>query len=185
MTNKKQIIRAFNWTAVNRPKYLADIERRPAGSQWGRGGYMNWMDLAFLPWCQLPRGRYIQGMHLDSCDYFFLQSYPFEGATQVIKLLSDFGVKECKSIELREGSHGLELVSPLVRPTLTNEAWLILGQARYENKEIAEGEQMVWSAYPGPLTASIKHVDGFDGTLDSLIKAADRGIAIAVKGLNQ
>jgi hypothetical protein len=43
---------------------------------------------------------------------------------------------------------------------------------------------MVWAAYPGQMTASIKHIPKFDGSLPSLVQAARQGVKIAVKGVS-
>jgi hypothetical protein len=102
------------------------------------------------------------------------------GATQAFRLLSDF--EDYSSIELRQGGHGVELVSHLVQPVSTKEAWLILGQAKDRDGQVVPNQKMVWAAYPGQMTASIKHV-GFDGSLSSLVQAARQGIKIAVKGV--
>lgn len=178
------IFDVFQWTARNRPEYLAAIEKRPSGSQWGGNGYMPWQHLAALPWQQLPREQYQTGIHLRECDYFFVQNFPVLRSTQAFKLLADF-TEDYTSVELRHGAHGFELVSHLVQPIPTDEAWLILGPAKDKNKELVPNQKTVWAAYPGSLTASIKHVPGFDGTLGSLIEAARSGVAIAVKGVNQ
>ncbi len=108
------------------------------------------------------------------------KEFPLGGATQSFKLLSNF--QDYSSIKLREGAHGLELVSPLVNPFPTNEAWLILGQAKKEDKKVVPNQQMVWAAYRAALSASVKHIQGFDGSLESLIQSAYRRIVFAVRG---
>jgi hypothetical protein len=176
------ILNAFTWTAEHRSAYLSAIEKRPSGSQWGGDGFMPWQQLATLPWQPLPKADYCQGLHLPSCDYFFLQDFDLGGATQAFRLLSDF--EDYSSIELRQGSHGAELVSHLVRPVSTKEAWLILGQASYQDGQVVPNQKMVWAAYPGQMTASIKHIPKFDGSLPSLVQAARQGVKIAVKGVS-
>lgn len=179
------IYEAFEWTAKNRPEYLEAIEKRPSGSQWGGDGLIPWQELASLPWEQVRRENYAPGVHLNTCEYFYLNELDkfSPGATQAFKLLSDF--EEYSTVKLQEGPHGWELVSQLVIPSPTTEAWLILGPAKNEAKETLANQKMVWSAFPGAITASIKHVEGFNGKIESLIKAANQGVAIAVKGLRK
>lgn len=171
---------ALQWTAKHRPLYLKAIEKRETGSHWGR--VLPWQEMIALPWEKLPTSRYIQGIHLTDCQYYFLSKIDrlLPLARKNFRLLSSFDREELRSVQIQEGSHGIELVSPLVREDQPTIAWLILGQARYENKEIANDQVMVWSAFPGDLTASIKHVPEFDGTLESLINC---NLPIAVKGL--
>jgi hypothetical protein len=172
--------KAFFWSNQHRRAYLEAIENRKTGSHWGRS--VPWKELADLPWQKLDEDEYLDGVHLKNCQYYFLDEsdtqrhLPF--ARQNFRLLSSFNESDLDSVELREGSHGAELVSKLVSEQIPNTAWLILGQARYEDKQEADA-LMVWSAFPGELTASIKHVAGFDGTVGSLLRS---NLPIAVKG---
>jgi hypothetical protein len=174
------IFDAFSWTAIHRPDYLKAIESRPTGSQWV-GGVIPWQQLAAWDWQQLPLQEYRPGLHSEDCLYFSYRGFQLNGSTQAFKLLSEF--QDYSSVQLVQGAHGVELVSHLVSRQYTCDAWLILGQAKTQDGQVVRDRLMVFAAYPGALTASIKRVPGFDGTLESLIQAANQGYAIAVKGL--
>lgn len=175
-----EIWQAFFWTEQHRLPYLQAIENRTTGSHWGR--VLPWREIANLPWQKLGKDEYIEGIHLNSCQYYSLEELDTQrclpSARQNFRLLSSFSENELSSIEVREGAHGVELVSSLVKEQKPSTAWLILGQARYEDKTKADS-LMVWSAFPGELTASIKHINMFDGTLNSLLNS---NLPIAVKG---
>jgi hypothetical protein len=175
-----EIWQAFLWTEQHRLPYLQAIENRATGSHWGQ--ILPWREIANLPWQKLGKDEYIEGIHLSSCQYYFLEELDthrcLPSAKQNFRLLSSFSENELSSIKVREGVHGVELASTLVEEQTPNTAWLILGQARYEDKTKADAI-MAWSAFPGELTASIKHVQGFDGTLNSLLNS---NLSIAVKG---
>lgn len=175
-----EIWQAFLWTEQHRLPYLQAIENRTTGSHWGK--VLPWREIANLPWQRLDKCDYIDGVHLNSCHYYFLDELDTQrcllSARKNFRLLSSFSENELSSIKAREGAHGVELISSIVEEQIPNTAWLILGQARYEDKTKADS-LMVWSAFPGELTASIKHINMFDGTLNSLLNS---NLPIAVKG---
>ena len=130
-----------------------------------------------MPWKRLHKYEYQPYLHKNNCLYFYMDSY--EIGIQAFKLLSEFD--DYSSIEMVEGKHGMELVSADLESIATNKAWLILGTAQDSNAVEYPDNLMIWTAYPGELTASIKNVPDFDGTFNCLIQAAKHGFPIAVK----
>jgi hypothetical protein len=186
-TSTQLIWEAFEWTANHRPVYMADIERRPNGSQWGTAeegdNYQSWRKLAKLPWQQLPTAEYQKGLHQDKCLYFYLSEEAVKehlpNAYQNFRLLDSFSPEELIEVYVFEKAHGVELVSPLVVAYEdVKTAWLILGPANTNDGIIVPDQLQVWTAYPGELTASIKQIKEFDGTLGSLRQI---GLPVAVK----
>lgn len=171
---------AFEWTALHRPEYLKAIEKRPSGSQWGKGdrAFIPWQKLAVLPWQMLPRDEHCQPIHLEQCFYFWVDGEHIPSAFTNFRLLSEFN--DLSKVEVVTGSHGLELKSHEVSQRPANIAWLILGVAKDSNGVIHEGKLIVWSAFPGELTVSLKHIPQFDGTIESLMGL---DLPIAVKGV--
>jgi hypothetical protein len=179
---ESEIWQAFIWTEQNRLSYLKAIENRNTGSHWGR--MIPWKELVFFPWIQLHKEKYIPGVHLPDCLYYFLDEHKtakyLPAAKQNFRLLSSFNNQDLEAVQITEGAHGIQLISPLVTEQKPKIAWLILGQASYENKQKVNEVMMVWSAYPGEITSSIKHIKEFDGTIESLLKSR---LPIAVKGI--
>lgn len=156
-------------------------ETRTAGNHWG--GTRLGKELAQLPWKALLPSSTLGHIHLQGCEYCFLDrgdtAKYLPAAKQNFRVLSSFGSAEIAGVELREGEHGSELVNQLVREEVSSTAWLILGQAVHEDKTKGDG-LMVWSAFPGELTASIKNMKSFNGTLGSLLVI---DLPFAVKGI--
>ena len=127
----------------------------------------------------------INGLHLPQCVYYrYVKKHDIEipgtglppDATENIKLLSEFD--DFSSIRIEEGAHGLELVSDEVQPRKTEEAWLIVGPQTGSEYP----PEIVWTAYPGRIAASVTKHKLWDGTLDCLRAIASTKIPIAVKG---
>lgn len=175
----QQIRDAFQWTAANNAPHLKTIEQQGSVSQWAYKGKSKipWRVLAQLPWKRLYKHEYHPLLHKESCLYFYLENY--EIGMQAFKLLSEFN--DYSKIKLEVGNHGMELVSDDIELAPTNKAWLILGEAQDINKVKYPDNLMVFNAYPGELTGSIKNIPDFDGTFWSVIKAAQSGFPIAVK----
>ncbi len=181
--DKHSIVSAFKWCADFNPNHLQTIEQRTNGSRWqynDKNEYP-WQQLTKLPWTRLHKHEYKPNIHKDDCEYYYHHGDTQLGL-QAFKLLSEF--RNYSSIQMVEGKHGVELVSDEVVPTPTNKAWLILGVATDSNGVKYPDQMMPWTTYPGELTASIKHVPTFDGSLDSLIQAAQNGYPIAVKAIH-
>lgn len=197
MLTEQQIKGAFSWTNTHNPMHLHTIKCRgsgkplggcalppvkvthPEGSQWSHqgGNIIPWKTLAMLPWKKLHKYQYDE-RHSSECLYYYYEGeHPI--GMQTVKLLSKFD--DYSSIRLVDGAHGLELVSSEVSSTLTNKAWLILGPAQDSNGIKYPGQYMVWTAFPGELTGSLKKAPFYDGTFDSLVAAAKNGYPIAVK----
>jgi hypothetical protein len=168
----------FDWTARHQPNQVKALEKRKGGSQW-KNGYLSWDAIARLPWQKLDRKDYREVIHFAFCDYYYI--YGSHIGIQEIKLLSDFLDEEVSRVFLREGNHGIELACDraLIFPEPTNQAWLIVGQAAIDSQPIPN-KKMVWTCYPGLLSASIRLIPEFDGSVQSLIEVRDR-YPIAVK----
>jgi hypothetical protein len=178
--DEEATVSAFKWCADFNPNHLLTIEQRSNGSQWqykGKNKYP-WLQLTKLPWKRLYRYEYNPLIHKEDCHYFYVNCNTILGM-QGFKLLSEF--EEYSSIQMMDGNHGIELVSNQVVATSTNKAWLIIGTAQDSSGTKHPNKLMPWTAYPGELTASVKNIPGFNGTLDCAIEAAANGYPIAVK----
>jgi len=145
MTNP--IIQAAATTKTAIPSHFATLlGERPAGSQWGR----DFTDADWeLPWqeqqdpgpCAVPGCRYFR---LDA--EAVAQAFP-RATVQAIPM-SELDIETQRLVEPREGAHGPELAikrskMPLETPQGPQEAWIILGDH--------EGQEVVFTAHPGPL----------------------------------
>lgn len=178
--DEETIISAFKWCADFNPSHLETIEQRTSGSQWeydDKNKYP-WQQLTKLSWKRLYKYEYNPLIHKGDCQYFHVNSDKVLGM-QKFQLLSEF--EDYSSIQMVDGNHGIELVTNQVVEVPTHEAWLILGTAQDSNETKHPNKLMPWTAYPGELTASIKNIPGFNGTLDCAIAAAANGYPIAVK----
>lgn len=162
---------------------LQTISPRISGSQWSydSGNIFPWQVFIQVPWKRFHKHEYQPLLHKSDCQYYYY-SGDDELATQAFKLLSEFD--DYSSIQMLNGSQGIELVSSEVMPTPTNKAWLILGTAQDGNGVKYPNDLMPWTAYPGELTASLKNMTDFDGNMKCLIKATKNGFSITVKTIN-
>lgn len=181
------IVGAFQLLEEINPEWLEAIVNRPSGSQWGRS-LKSWTEIANLRWERVPISDRIDGLHRPECVYFHYVKRDDEedaiglhpNATENIMLLSEFG-GDFSSIYIGHGPHGLELRCDKIKPQKTREAWLIIGPR--------EGEQfppeIVWTAYPGRLAASVTTHPLWDNTPDCLEAISRSKIPIAVKGVKR
>lgn len=177
------IVSAFQLLEELNPKWLDAIVNRPSGSQWGRV-LRGWSEIANLRWERLSMTDRITGLHLPQCIYYHYQKQAEDedatglhpDATENIKLLSEF--TDFRSIRIEKGAHGLELASDEVQPRQTREAWLIIGPRQGEQFP----PEVVWTAYPGQIAASVTKHKLWDGTLNCLGPISRDNIPIAVKG---
>ena len=182
-----EIVSAFQALEDSDPDWLQAIINRPAGSQWGRI-LESWSEIASLKWRRLALEERVDRLHLPQCIYYHHISTEDDSpptgldlrATENMKLLSEFE-GDFSSIQLVDGAHGLELVSELVEPTPTREAWLIIGPKRGE----LYPPSVVWTAYPGRIAASVTKHKLWDGSLRCLQQIGQDCLPIAVKGLNR
>lgn len=163
--------------SLNKKHFATLIGERQSGSTWGES--LTAEKISNLPWQQLPQEEYVAGVHLSFCSYFRLSDEAmaqyFPHARQRMELLGDVAVG---SVNVVEGAHGLELVSTLVQPRACTTAWLIVGPAEDEAGREIEG-QMVWTLYPGEITARLPKVLTIDtdpGTLDRTLPYAVKGV---------
>ena len=165
---------------------------RSSGSQWGMN--MSPLVLQELPWAQLNRDAYVEGIHLPFCEYFALsldnvKKY-LPDATQDMMVLPQ-ALAEGIDVQVGQGDHGLQLESKDIVPIPVEEAWMIAGPASLPKEgsgwevnlslldwdlEI-ESEKMIWTAYPGSITAPLPK--DWDGKVESL----DKEINYAVKAV--
>jgi len=167
-----------NTLNVNKKHAQTLVGERPAGSQWGEE--MHPTKLTSLPWQQLDKNDYVDGVHLPFCDYYFLSEEDvlacIPQAQQNMELISTCRERGY-NISTQPGAHGdNELVSEHIKPRFCSTAWLIVGPAENEAGEEIEGQQMIWTTYPGEITARVK--PDWDGDIASL-----DGDHFAVKGI--
>lgn len=148
---------------------------------------MYWPYLGALPWQELAETNWDESIHVKGCRYFYLTPEDMEkylpGSKYNARPLNDFEAEIVDShIHVSKGEHGLELVSGLVAPEEATEAWIILGSAKNIAGTPVPDQWMVWSAFPGPMLASLKQVPGYEGK--TVRELYELNLPIAVKGLN-
>lgn len=173
--NSDVIFSAFDLLQQINPTWLDGIINKQNGSQWGER-LKGWTEIATLPWKRLPSAELIEGMN-PQCSYYHCTSGLFANATENIRLLSEFG-GDFSSIQIKQGTYGVDLVSDLVQPRRTRQAWLILGP-----RQGSAGckPEIVWTAYPGQFAICASAHKLWDGTLDCLELLSTSGVPIAVK----
>lgn len=138
----KKILDAVENTVLHLPKHMESLlGQRPSGSQWVEERCPNLPhDLVAL----FERAVEVVGDTPD-CTYFRAK-YPTPIGT--IGYTTSGSLAPTDMVAVSEGAHGLELqlVGVLI-PQPTHEAHLILG--------IEEGHEVVFTAYPGPMTNRI------------------------------
>lgn len=145
----------------------------------------HWKEIAELPWERLEVADHITGLHLPQCIYYHHRKLAGStidldsNATENIKLLSEF--ESFSSIRIEKGVHGLELISDEVQPRKTEEAWLIIGPPQGSKYP----PEIVWTAYPGRISATVIRHPLWDRTLNCLGSIARTNIPVAVKGVNR
>jgi len=135
---------------LNKKHYNTLIGERKSGSRWGKE--LGAADLEYL----IDHGVELANDGTDKrmipiCTYLKVDiSEILPDATVNMLLVSE--LDDDVTIHIVEGSHGPEYVihTSTVRPT--NIAHIIIGPAEDENGKAIEGERMIWTTYPGPLT---------------------------------
>jgi hypothetical protein len=143
-------------------EYIDAFVNRKSGSKWV--GISSIQNIISLNWVEVfPHSS----LAIDGCQYYQAK------CVQVIGLENVIDLRKCQlAVDLREGSHGLELVcNENFHPQPTNEAYLIIG--RYQD------EQIIYTAFPGNLYCSIKKFPNL--SVDEL-KALNIPFAVKSKG---
>ena len=127
---------------------------RSSGSRWGIE--MTASILENLPWKEITEEdrKKDENKFLDFCKYYHLTKDDMynhlKGSTQYFKTLGE--CQDCGFvIEIQDGAHGKELVSPDIIEEHCNTAWLIIGPAQSSEGHDMDGK-MVWTCYPGDIT---------------------------------
>lgn len=151
-----EIQSAYWWTKFYKPGHLASLVNRATGSQWGEGMSLSVFESLILleGWEKLLTK---QSFCIPGCSYFSAQvrAVPYQSvrhSTMQVRSLKDFG-DDLKSVSLRNGSHGLELVSPDVQSVFAADIWLIIGGAPDSHNP---DQKMIWTCHPGHPFLSIK-----------------------------
>jgi len=181
---------------LNPQHYATLMGERTSGSRWGIE--ITAEILASAKWRKLARSEYQEGLHLPFCDYYVIDDEgdmraAFPHAQQCMETFSEMAARaesyavlgeQCPVLHLVEavkGDHGWELratQSHHVQTRHATTAWLIVGPAEDANDNTIEGEQMVWTIYPGEITARLpQDFDGDVSKLDSRVDYAVKGVA--------
>ncbi len=168
---------------ANKEHFETLIGEREKGSKWGFD--MSIEALASLPWQAFPEERKVPGLHLEFCDYYFLNTsdtekhLPFseqhmEPSNQTDALAIEVvRAKHTDAVD-GQGVRFHELVSKRVKKRSCRTAWLIVGPTSKE-----DDTKIIWTAYPGELTPPLPNDWGGDS------KKLDLTIGYAVKGFEQ
>lgn len=152
-------------------EYVQNFLVRDRGSTWSLSE-KEFLSLPFEEKTDLPEIVTSPGCRYLQCT---LPEYikAFSGILD-IEFLKESGVSFdyfASHVLLQEGKHGAELITTISNSTQANQSWCILG--------ICQEEQVIYTAYPGKLTASIKKFSG--KSAEELIAMAWNGVPFAIK----
>jgi len=172
------ILEAFSLTLEKNRKHFISLFNRKTGSQfnheWREPTDFAGRDIARLPWQELPKEEFIDGIHLPFCQYFRLDEeamkHHFPFARQKMETSNSIDRDKIRASEAvhtdeERGTRIHELVSDHVGERPCTEAWLIIGPASDEDNNNIDG-LMVWTMFPGELTPPLPK--DWDGKLESL-----------------
>ena len=150
-----EIQSAYWWTKFYNRNHLSTLVNRTSGSQWGEGMSPEiFQQLIVLEkWNKLTAEK---PFCIPKCSYFSIETcnVPYQSvrhSTMQVKSLREFD--DLSLVSLRNGSHGLELISPNIESSFAKDIWLIIGNA----SDCPDPDQkMIWTCHPGQPFLSIK-----------------------------
>ena len=137
----------FEWNEKHAATLLG---QRPAGSVWATPPESREELIALCKNAtEIPAAKMPAGTAIPICRYFQLQV----DGVQRFTLGAD--LPKGATVKVVAGAHGLELQTADGSDYPVSHGWLIVGPAESEAGEAIDGEQMVWTCYPGDITARL------------------------------